>query len=270
MLICVPLQLPKTSTNTRFCSKLFGIPILVAMDVWARWDRLSQKIRHRRYSCISSSYKETWKSHVQLLVLDDSAPNKPNSQKDPFPHPLLIIERMHSPLQHGPLIGEYTHSRLSSSYWEICVLLRTVKFVDLLGFKNASQHLLANVEEPLTELQRALNLPYCLSIEWPLFLLKRALESAVDRYKPNSRRKGSAAGDTGLDKDLKRGLPGTIDGLKVSALADTGAAQNFVSSNFAGARKLDVAGSPRSFRLGNSKLAHSLGTSKNRLDKMTK
>ena len=70
--------------------------------------------------------------------------------------------------------------------------------------------------------------------------------------------------------ELKRGLSGTIDGLKVSALADTGAAQNVVSSNFARARKLDVAGPPSSFRLGNSQLAHSLGTLKNRLDKMTK
>lgn len=60
---------------------------------------------------------------------------------------------------------------------------------------------------------------------------------------------------------LKRGLSGTIDGLKVSALADTGAAENVVSSTFATARKLDVAGSPRSFRQGNSKLAHTLGTS---------
>ena len=64
-------------------------------------------------------------------------------------------------------------------------------------------------------------------------------------------------------RELKRGLSGTIDGLKVSALADTGAAQNVVSGNFARARKLDVAGSPSSFRQGNSKLAHSLGTSKN-------
>ena len=67
-------------------------------------------------------------------------------------------------------------------------------------------------------------------------------------------------------RKLKRGLSGTIDGLKVSALADTGAAQNVVSSNFARARKLDVAALPSSFRLGNSKLAHSLGTSKNRSD----
>lgn len=71
-------------------------------------------------------------------------------------------------------------------------------------------------------------------------------------------------------KVLKRGLSGTIDGLKVSALADTGAAQNVVSRNFARARKLDVAGSPSSFMQGNSKLAHSLGTSKNPLDNLTK
>lgn len=62
---------------------------------------------------------------------------------------------------------------------------------------------------------------------------------------------------------LKRGLCGTIDGLEVSALADTGAARNVVSNKFAKARRLDVAGSPSSFRQGNSKLALSLGTSKN-------
>ena len=71
-------------------------------------------------------------------------------------------------------------------------------------------------------------------------------------------------------RKLKRGLSGIIDGLKVSALADTGAAQNVVSSNFARARRLDVAGSPSSFRQGNSKLAHSLGTLKNRFANMTK
>lgn len=69
---------------------------------------------------------------------------------------------------------------------------------------------------------------------------------------------------------LKRGLSGTIDGLEVSALADTGAAQNVVSSNFARAQKFDVAGSPSSFRQGNSTLAHSLGTSKYGFDTMTK
>ena len=61
---------------------------------------------------------------------------------------------------------------------------------------------------------------------------------------------------------FKRGLSGTIDGFKVSALADTGAGQNAVSSNFASAQKLDVARSSSSFRQGNSTLAHSLGTSK--------
>ena len=63
---------------------------------------------------------------------------------------------------------------------------------------------------------------------------------------------------------LKRGLSGTIDGFKVSALADTGAAQNVVSSDFARALELDVAGSPSSFRQGNSKLVQSLGTLNNR------
>ena len=98
--------------------------------------------------------------------------------------------------------------------------------------------------------------------------LKRGPPGTIDGFKV------SALTDTGAAQDfvsgnfsrarkLKRGLLGTIDGFKVSALADTGAAQNVVSSNFARARKLDVVGPPSSFRLGNSKLAHSLGTSKN-------
>ena len=113
-----------------------------------------------------------------------------------------------------------------------------------------------------------------------LLLLKRSLLDMFghnapefnkgDIIEPNSGRRHSAAGDTRRHEVLKRGLSGTIDGLKVSALADTGAAQNVVSSNFARARNLDVGGSPSSFRLGNSTLARSLGTSSNRLEKMTK
>ena len=65
---------------------------------------------------------------------------------------------------------------------------------------------------------------------------------------------------------FKRGLSGSVDGFAVSALADTGAAHNVVSCNFARAWKLDVAGSPGLFRQGNSKLALSLGMSKNYLN----
>ena len=95
------------------------------------------------------------------------------------------------------------------------------------------------------------------------------LSNKDDKTAPKSGRRGSTTIDTKRHKVLKRGLSGTIDGLKVSALADTGAAQNVVSSNFARARKLDVAGSPSSFKQGNSKLAHSSGTSKNGFNKMT-
>ena len=98
-------------------------------------------------------------------------------------------------------------------------------------------------------------------------VLKTYYSAIVEAH---SRRKGSAGGDIMRQEILKRGLSGTIDGLKVSALADTGAAQNVVSSSFARARKLEVACSRSSFRLGNSKLAHSSGTSKNGFDNMTK
>ena len=84
----------------------------------------------------------------------------------------------------------------------------------------------------------------------------------LDVESPRSSRQGNSK--------LKRGLSGTIDGFKVSALADTGAALNVVSCSFAKARGLDVAGSPSSFRQGNSTSAYSLGTSKYRCDKMTK
>lgn len=117
--------------------------------------------------------------------------------------------------------------------------------------KYALEHLLAEVDKPVNTLQRALKLPDLLGF------------NDGDPNKQDSRRKSSGTGDTKRHKGLKRGLSGTIDGLKVSALADTGAAQSVVSANFARARKLDVAGSPSSFKQGNSKLAHSLGTSKN-------
>ena len=123
-----------------------------------------------------------------------------------------------------------------------------------LQFKDALRYLLAEVDKPVTAPQRAVKLPDLLGF------------NDGDPNTPYSQRKGSATGDTKRYKVLKRGLSGTIDGLKVSALADTGAAQNVISSNFAIARNLDVVGSPSSFRLGNSKLAHSSGRSTNRLE----
>ena len=99
-------------------------------------------------------------------------------------------------------------------------------------------------------------------------IFKRRISAIIDGLKMATHADTGAAqnvvsSELAGTRELKRGLSGTIDGLKVSALADTGAAQNVVSGNFARARKLDVAGSPSSFRQGNSKLAHSLGTSKN-------
>ena len=111
--------------------------------------------------------------------------------------------------------------------------------------------------------------------------LKRGLSGTVDGFKV------SALADTGAAQNVvssnfarvqrlhiasspSSALSGTIDGLEVSALADTGADQNFVSSNFARARKLDVALSPSSFRLADSTLVHSPGTSKYQFDTLTK
>ena len=59
---------------------------------------------------------------------------------------------------------------------------------------------------------------------------------------------------------LKRGLSGTVNGFEVSALGDTGSTQNVVSKDFAEAQGLAVKGFSGLFRLGNSKLVHSLGT----------
>ena len=60
--------------------------------------------------------------------------------------------------------------------------------------------------------------------------------------------------------ELKRGLSGTVNGFEVSALGDTGSTQNAVSKDFAEAQGLVVKSFSGLFRLGNSKLVHSLGT----------
>ena len=164
--------------------------------------------------------------------------------------PLTALQRAAKTLDRLRFKDALQHLR--TKVWERRGWVRTYEFEQTL------EHLLAEVDKPVTTLQRALKLPDLLGF------------NDGDPKKPNLRRKGSATGDTKRHKVLKRGLSGTIDGLKVSALADTGAAQNVVSSNFARARKLDVAGSPSSFRQGNSKLVHSLGTSKYGFDVMTK
>ncbi|KAL8668307.1 MAG: hypothetical protein Q9168_007065 [Polycauliona sp. 1 TL-2023] len=61
---------------------------------------------------------------------------------------------------------------------------------------------------------------------------------------------------------VKRGLPGFVNGVRVSAFPDTGSSRNVVSLAFAQDRKLDVQGKPTHLRLGNSSYTKSLGTVK--------
>ncbi|KAI4268342.1 MAG: hypothetical protein L6R38_007874 [Xanthoria sp. 2 TBL-2021] len=58
----------------------------------------------------------------------------------------------------------------------------------------------------------------------------------------------------------KRGLPGFVNGARVSALPDTGCSRNTVSLAFAQDMKLAIRGSPADFKLGNSTYTKSLGT----------
>ena len=58
---------------------------------------------------------------------------------------------------------------------------------------------------------------------------------------------------------VKRGLPGFVNGARVSALADTGCSGNLVSLAFAQELKLAIHGSPTKFILGNSTSINSLG-----------
>ncbi|KAM0796708.1 hypothetical protein BDR22DRAFT_510597 [Usnea florida] len=61
---------------------------------------------------------------------------------------------------------------------------------------------------------------------------------------------------------IRRGLPGFINGARTAALADTGAAQNVVSLDFAHRHGLVLGGKAAMFRLGNSKSVQSVGTVK--------
>lgn len=58
---------------------------------------------------------------------------------------------------------------------------------------------------------------------------------------------------------IKRGLPGFVNGSRTSALADTGAAQNIVSAAFVQEKGLSIKEDQGRFRLGNSKIAQSVG-----------
>ncbi|KAL8652114.1 MAG: hypothetical protein Q9226_004398 [Calogaya cf. arnoldii] len=59
---------------------------------------------------------------------------------------------------------------------------------------------------------------------------------------------------------IKRGLPGFVNGARVSALPDTGSSRNVVSLAFAQDMKLGIHGSPADFMLGNSTYTKSIGT----------
>ena len=59
----------------------------------------------------------------------------------------------------------------------------------------------------------------------------------------------------------KRGLPGFINGSRTAALADTGAAQNIISADFAFRNGVILEGRRTVFRLGNSRRVQSAGQS---------
>ena len=64
----------------------------------------------------------------------------------------------------------------------------------------------------------------------------------------------------------KRGLPGFVNGTRTAALADTGAAQNIISLDFAHRHGLVLEGKTAMLRLGNSKSVQSAGQSKQILE----
>ncbi|KAL8845811.1 MAG: hypothetical protein Q9221_009053 [Calogaya cf. arnoldii] len=63
-----------------------------------------------------------------------------------------------------------------------------------------------------------------------------------------------------LSTKIKRGLPGFVNGARVSALPDTGSSRNVVSLAFAQEMKIGIHGSPADFKLGNSTYTKSVGT----------
>ncbi|KAL9069729.1 MAG: hypothetical protein Q9161_005314 [Pseudevernia consocians] len=70
----------------------------------------------------------------------------------------------------------------------------------------------------------------------------------------------SSFGQSSRAAKIKRGLPGFVNGSRTSALADTGAAQNIVSAAFVQERGFSIKEKQGVFRLGNSKIAQSIGT----------
>ncbi len=70
---------------------------------------------------------------------------------------------------------------------------------------------------------------------------------------------GSSSRHLIRDAKIKRGLPGFVNGSRTSALADTGASQNIVSAAFVQEKGLSIKENRGSFKLGNSKIAQSIG-----------
>ena len=61
------------------------------------------------------------------------------------------------------------------------------------------------------------------------------------------------------EEKTKRGVSGFANGIRVSALPDTGAQDNFVSASFAKDKMLEVKPSSKSFKLGNYMEISSVG-----------
>jgi hypothetical protein len=57
----------------------------------------------------------------------------------------------------------------------------------------------------------------------------------------------------------KRGLPGFVNGVRVAAMADTGASVNVISEAYAQKMRLEIVESDVSYRLGNSRSGRCIG-----------
>lgn len=66
-------------------------------------------------------------------------------------------------------------------------------------------------------------------------------------------------------KKVKRGIPGYLNGLEVSALPDTGASQNIITLAYAKRNNLQIDPLPTSFTLGNRNFVTSIGKRKSSL-----
>ena len=83
----------------------------------------------------------------------------------------------------------------------------------------------------------------------------RDVKGAVQAVNTAKRQSLPARSIDSLNRTLlkaKRGLSGFANGSRISAFPDTGSTRNVVSEAFARELKLDVEGSPRQFKLGNS------------------